>query len=100
MIWFPALLPQELDSYQTASSVQEIVERLKHKPADLVLFFETASDDETWGDAHLDLMRDLVDWITQRAFEQRLDHALRARAVNAIRKHYALLGALLRENIT
>jgi F-box and leucine-rich repeat protein 2/20 len=100
MIWFPALLPLELDSYQTASSVQELVERLKHKPADLVLFFETASDDETWSDTHLDLMRDLIDWITQRAFEQRLDHALRERAVNAIRKHYALLGALLRENIT
>jgi F-box and leucine-rich repeat protein 2/20 len=101
---FPAPLPNQLFSYQQVSFPQasfwdELFNLLLKKTSDLILFFETAADDETWSEEHPDFMKKVIEWISQRTAEDRLEYSFSLRAANIIRKHYFILNSLIPQNL-
>lgn len=96
---FPALMPKELLYCEAETSEDNLFALLVKKPTDLIFFFETASDDETWSELHADFMRKMIEWITAQAFNDRLSVDLCKRAVQAIHKHYAILERFIPQNI-
>lgn len=96
---FPALMPKELLYLEASSSEEALEELLTKKPFDLVFFFETASDDETWSANHEPFMCKLAEWLTAQAYHDRLEYSLVKRIAAAIKKHQAVLGPLVPRNI-
>ncbi len=97
---FPALLPKELRPYNTVTSEEALFTLLLEKPAALLLFFETACDDETWSGLHADLVCKMINWLTTQAFADKLPAEFCRRAVKAIHKHSSLLEPMIPKNIT
>ncbi|HEV8051438.1 MAG TPA: BTB/POZ domain-containing protein [Parachlamydiaceae bacterium] len=97
---FPSLMPKELSSYLGIKSEEELLVAFIQKPNDLVLFFETASDDETWTENNEGLMRKLLSWLTLQTFHDHLSKINYQKAALAVQKHHLILKSMLPENIT
>lgn len=95
---FPALMPKELH-YSKEISEDELFAVLVINPADLILFFETASADETWSELHIEFMRKIIEWLTAQAFKDRLSSDFCKRAAKAIYEHSHIIGRLVPQNI-
>lgn len=96
---FPALMPRELNYYIEIPNEDFLFSALIKKPNDLVLFFETASDDETWAVNHEALMKNMLDWLTAQTFTDRLSKTNNLRVFFAIQKRYMLFQPYLPQNI-
>lgn len=96
---FPALMPKELDSYLTTSKEEALYVALEKKPRDFILFFETASDDETWTENHEAFMKKVLEWLTEQTTNDRFTKREYERVAFAIQKHYPVLKALLPINL-
>lgn len=96
---FPSLMPKQLTPYLGITSEDELLAALMQSPDDLVLFFETAADDETWSENHENLMRKLLEWLTTQTFKDRLSKINYQKAAFAVQKHHSILKSLLPENI-
>lgn len=96
----PTFLPDALLYCKDAASDDEVYALLVQKPTDLIAFFETAADDETWSENHADLMAKLLAWITKQVADDRLAKELHQRALIAYRKHSQLLGQWIEHDIT
>lgn len=96
---FPSLMPEKLRYCESARNEDELFSLLKEQGEDLVLFFEVASEDETWADEHASLMRRMLEWLTEEDFNERLEIGLNLRVAQAVRKHHSVLSSLLPKNI-
>lgn len=97
---FPALMSRDLQYCEAAPSEEALLAVLKQKPSDLILFFETASADETWSDHHLEFMRQLIDWLTVQAYQDKLSMEFCRKVAKAIQEHYTVLEKAVPTNIT
>lgn len=96
---FPALMPKELSFYEKSSSEEFLYAALIKNPHDVVLFFETASDDETWASNHEELMKKLLEWLTAQTLSDRLSKRHYQQVSYAIQKHYLIFKSYLPKNI-
>lgn len=96
---FPALMPRELHYCEKQKSEEDLLAILMDRPMDLLLFFETASSDETWSEEHPDLMHQIIVWLTSQAFQDRLAIDLSKRAAKAIHEHRYVLEKLIPQDI-
>lgn len=96
---FPAFFPDELRYAAGARSDDELFRLLLPKTDDLMLFFEIATDDETWSEEHLECLRLIVEWLTTQALADRLSAELCLRAALAIRKHFSIISSIVPLNI-
>jgi hypothetical protein len=97
---FPSLMPKELAIYLDHPTEDALFLSLIKQPNDLVLFFETATDDETWTENHEALMIKLMEWLTQQTFQDRLTLKNYMMAARAIQKHYLIVKSMVPKNIT
>lgn len=96
---FPALMPKALLYCEKMSSEDELFNRLIQKPTDLVLFFETATADETWSGLHADLLIKLIEWLTDQAFNNTLSIDFSKRAAKSMQAHHHVLESMIPQNI-
>ena len=96
---FPSLMPKELNHYLGIAFEEKLLTALMQRPDDCVLFFETASDDETWTESHEVLMVKLLEWLTVQTFKDRLSKKNYRQVAFAIQKHYSILKSMLPLNI-
>lgn len=97
---FPAALPKELAYLTSCATEESLLELLAKKTPDLLLFFEAASEDETWSEQHAGLMRKVIDWLTVQNFYDRLSSQDSLRIARVFQKHVALFKSLIPKNIT
>lgn len=96
----PALLPADLQHYVgKAGSEGELFDWLLKHPPDLLRFFESMCDDETWCEEHAEFVRRILGWLTDRFFQNKLLLVFAQRAARAIQKHILVLDSLLPKNI-
>lgn len=96
---FPSLMPNELDPFLDEATTDSLFAALIKQPSLLILFFETAADDETWSGNHEEFMKKLVDWLTLETFYDRLVKSDYIRAACSIQKHYYFFKPILSKNI-
>src|ERR1700730_298618 len=100
LMLMPALLPKNLEHYSDTASEERLFNVLKENHADLVNFFCSACDDETWSNTYSTFMKQSIELITQAFFIDRLDAGLARSAAKAIQKHFENLKTLLYSNIS
>jgi F-box/leucine-rich repeat protein 2/20 len=96
----PALLPNELKYTSVAENDRNRFNMLIKIPQDFVLFFEYASDDETWSGYHEVFMKESIQWMTNQFFQDKLEVGIAQRAVAKIREHHYILSPLVDNNLT
>lgn len=96
----PASLPTELMAYASAENEAALFTALSKRPDHLVLFFEIASENETWSEHHSDFMRQAIEWSTKQFFNQQLSLALAERIAKAICKHFSVQRSFLISDLT
>lgn len=96
----PALLPEELRYAAVAQNDSALFELLVKNPQDLVHYFQYACDDETWSGDHAAFMQEVMQWLTNRFFQDSLSLELAQTAIRAIRAHHPILQALIPLNLT
>ncbi len=89
------LIPTELQHYQTCSTDRDLFLALVRKPADLVHFFITCAEDETWGDNHRKLLENLLMWLSKRTYRDTLTHHSIRLVADVIHAHYSFLSDLI-----
>lgn len=95
----PALLPIELTSYGEANTEEELFSMLVKNPLQLLQFFESASDDETWSEEFANFTREALKWLTVHFYYDKLSMEFAKRAASAIQKHIKILRPFLISNI-
>jgi hypothetical protein len=95
----PALLPQKFIYCKSAETDVDLYNLLIKQSADFVQFFTYACDDETWSDLNAEMMRKMIDYLTDLSFQNKLDASLALQAAQAIQKHYSNLRELIKKNI-
>lgn len=95
----PDLLPTELLYAGKAADDEALYALLLKNTSDLIFFFESAADDETWSERHSVLMEKLLQWITDQVKRDKLDSDFMQRALQATRKHYHVFKGVLPQDI-
>lgn len=95
----PAFIPQSLRKYETVENETALFQTLSSHPFELIQFFLAAASHEAWCESHLQLMKEMLDWLTLQSFENRLGNSLTPVA-QAIQQHHKILYGLLPLNIT
>lgn len=98
-MYFPSLMPKKLDSYLKFSDPDQLIAALIKKTDDLVLFFETASDDETWTENHQDFMRQVLEWLTVQTKNDRISKKIYHQAAKSIQKHHMIMRSIMPKNV-
>lgn len=83
----PAILPDHLLHYQTEPNDAALSEKLDKKLVDLVLFFESASEDEIWCAEHTDFMRSALESLSKHYLNEHLSQESAGRIAFAIYNH-------------
>ena len=92
-------MPKDLSYVETADSEEALFTLLVKKPVDLILFFETAGDDETWSDVHEVFMRRALDWLTLQTYHDKLDKPYAVRIAKTVWKHHHVLKPYVQDNL-
>lgn len=96
---FPSLMPQELQYTLSVANEEALYRLLLRKPGDLILFFETACDDETWTESYFSFMRMLLEYLTEEALQEHLTDAFIKQVANAVWKHHQVVTPIVPQNI-
>jgi F-box and leucine-rich repeat protein 2/20 len=96
----PAFSPDRFTPYSFADSDEDLFNKLVIDPIALVLFFEYASDDETWSDLHSTFMQTAIEWFSQRTLNNRLSSESILLVANSIQKHYQNLKSYIPNDIS
>lgn len=96
----PTELPAHLRYVSTADSEDELFQILAAKTPDLISFFESASDDETWSDVHSAFITKALNWLTEQTYKDRLSKEFISRIARSIHRHSHVLMPFLNRNIT
>jgi hypothetical protein len=94
------VLPKELSLYLNFQSKESLFNALIKVPDDLVLFFESASNDETWSENNPDLMHNIIEWLTNQTQHDRLSQTNFLKAAATLRKYREIYKNLIPSNIT
>ena len=81
----PDLLPKELHFVKEAPSDEALFTLLSQQPPKLIDFFVSATEDETWCQAHSAFMLHAIHWLTENFFQGRLDPT---KPVRALQRHF------------
>lgn len=95
----PAFTPTHFQHLKAIASDQALFESFI-KASDLVLFFEIASDDETWSERHEDFISSTLQWATSMAYEDKMTQDEISQVAAAIHKHYPVFKSVIPRNIT
>lgn len=96
----PALLPKELKYTSVAETNRNLFNILIKNPQDFIVFFEYATDDETWSEKHSEFMTEAIQWMTNRYFQDKFMVEMAHRAIAKIREHYYILDPFVPKNLT
>lgn len=95
MEW-PALLPERLNFLRRIRGEEQLLPILIETSDEIFTrFVEVASDDETWTESHLELMKSLFQWATEEFRGRRLLFAHVQRLVQCVHQHSEQLRSLL-----
>lgn len=95
----PALLPTEFGHYSSAENATRLLRMLVAKPADFVLFFEYACEDETWSEQNLDFMQNAAAWLTDQFIAGTISMDFVKQCTKAIRSHFQILRSCIPQDI-
>jgi hypothetical protein len=95
----PSELPKELQHLRIAADSSILMEMLSSLPPDLITFFEYACEDPAWCALHKNFMKNIIQWITERSFEEKLLDEFAHRAATAIRNNFAVVKHFLFYNL-
>jgi hypothetical protein len=88
----PSLLPSHLNHYVSSCSTDTaLFQALVPHLDDLLLFFESACDDEKWALQHSTFIRTVLRWAAKQYYLGNLSLYYARRLVNCIQRHYTLL---------
>lgn len=97
----PTILPSGFDFLRAAQNEADLVDILLNMPADnRVQFFEAASDDETWGEGHLEVLQRLVAHFTSDLCGRRLSQEHLHRIAQIIWTHQRICSSVLPLDLT
>lgn len=96
----PALCDQSLFFCREAESDAALFQLLVKNPPDLINFFCTACDDETWSLEHEEFMSAAMKWLTDAFYQDKLMMEFAQRIAQVIRPHYNVLKSIIPLNIT
>lgn len=97
---FPALMPSALDEYLHEENFDALYTKLLKNPSHLILFFETAADDETWSEKNPEAITKMIEWLQTQSLQRGIPHPFVVRAAEALRKHQHILETFLPFDIT
>ncbi len=95
----PLFLPTRLQHYGSAVDDTKLFTLLVKNRAELLDFFEYASDHETWSEDHSEFMGLALDWFTLHFFENRLMLEDARRVAKKVQEHFSVLSPYLPKNI-
>lgn len=96
----PALLPQNLESYQSAKDEDELLQKLTPHVTDLIAFFKVAVDDEEWRVKHSSFIQKTLEVLTKHSFEDTLLLNDKISIQQKIHEHASFITLLLHSDIT
>lgn len=95
----PALLPPTFLHYATAATDEGLFNLMLQQPADFVVFFDHAADDETWSDTHQTYIKLALNWFTLQHFQEMLSWDVSKLLAKIIQTHHTHLIPYLPENL-
>ena len=84
----PISLDSHLDYCREAGSDQALTKLLNSNLSDLVLFLESAFEEEAWMNTHAEFMKQSLSSLTTQFFQDKLEMSLAQRVARGIRSHY------------
>lgn len=96
---FPDLYPKELKPYSAATSEEDLFLKLLPNKPDLLLFFETAAEDETWSERHPKFMTQVIEWLTEQNLNNLFPDEVSERVAKILREHYQVLSPFIPNDI-
>lgn len=96
----PGTLPPELLPYASVENEAELFNQLSKHAEHIILFFEIASENETWSEQHAGFMGKVIDWCTKHFLDERLSILSAERIAAAIRKHFSIFRSILPSDLT
>lgn len=96
----PILLPEKLKYTAIAETDRDLYSMLVKMPPDFVIFFESACEDETWGSEHSELLKMMLNWITQQFYQDKVESEYAVRILKTIQAHHGLLDELISRNLS
>lgn len=87
----PLDLPEELKKYENFETEDQLVEELKKHPREIMTFFLSASEDETWVESHQFVIKELLEWLTDAYINRNFPKDFFKQAVAALQKHIQIL---------
>jgi hypothetical protein len=87
----PPLLPLHLATYESCKSDEELFQALIQKKDDLILYFESACENEGWAKQHSKFLRLILRWGTKQFYLENLSLEDARLIVRIIQKHFSLL---------
>lgn len=96
----PLLIPENLQVYSIAQNDEDLLRELTKLTLDAILFFEYASEDEIWAEAHPVFMREIIFWFSRNAFEGNLSTEQIKSIEQTIHRQYLFLKPFIPLTIT
>ena len=95
----PALLPKELNYTTVAVDDRNLLNMAVKIPHDFFIFFEYATEDETWSENHLEFMKGAIAWFTNQFFHDKLLMEKAIKIAGYICKHHLILSRVVPHNL-
>lgn len=96
----PSTVADKFRSYPKVRSDEELLRLLLRDPEDFIEFFVSACEDETWCGEHEFFVKNALNWVTEKSFQNKLPLPLATQAACAIQKHFQNLKNFLPINLT
>lgn len=97
---FPYGLSPRLNHYTNQDSEEAFFDELSKNNSDFLLFFDEACDNETWIVSHEELTRKMLEWLTQRFLEDKLNLKEAKDIRQKINKHIHIFRSLIPYNLS
>ncbi|MBA2727960.1 MAG: BTB/POZ domain-containing protein [Parachlamydiaceae bacterium] len=95
----PATLTENLMSYGSASTDQQLLQLLQSNINDYAHFFIFACDDENWRSMHSEFISESLKWFTDQFLANTISASIAGEVVDSIKHHYFGLKPLLPLNV-
>ncbi len=91
----PGILANDLKDLETATSDQDLYDKLLVSTARLTRFVSYAADDETWSSKHGDFYKLVFAWFTRQYLQDRIRETHVQVILQAFQEHYSILDSFL-----
>lgn len=95
----PATIPKNLQGLAKNTNPAQLLEALISQPNNLLLFFESACDDQTWCEQFPDFLHELMKWLTANFAKGQLSLDVAKRIATIIHEHSSILNSLIPNDI-